>query len=138
MNKFTFFLAAISILAVGLIAAKLPQAAAAKSPFVGAWESTDIDGSHQQVNIGGNGSKFHVVYQDKAASLCGVDPDTGEILYRAQFQAKASAVGDVLTTELATFYCMASPPFVLFEGSLEFTYDSGTDTLTNWVVWTRK
>jgi hypothetical protein len=49
-----------------------PGGAASENPFIGAWESTDFDGSYQTLTIGGGGGGvYHVtVVDDKASFAC--------------------------------------------------------------------
>ncbi len=43
-----------------------------KNPFIGAWESTDFDGSHQRIAIGGGpANHHHLAYFDDDATACG-------------------------------------------------------------------
>jgi hypothetical protein len=64
-------------LVVGLMAAlsiglASDNSRAAKDPFVGAWWSTDVDGSYQRVSIGGGGTGiYHLAYLDDDATWCG-------------------------------------------------------------------
>ena len=115
-------------------------AAAAASPFVGAWESTDIDGSYQRLVIGGGpGDGHRVLLYDYGATVCGLDPATGEILYAAMARGSGQAQGDVLSGGWGV-WCLSRP--VTFYGDLAFelAYEATSDTLTDGtgVVWSRK
>jgi hypothetical protein len=128
--------------AVALVGLLLVSAVASAAPgaFVGAWESTDIDGSYQRLVIGGGpGASHRVLYYDNGATVCGLDPTTGEILYPALARGRGQASGDVLSGNWRV-WCLSHP--VTFYGDLgfEFTYHVGSDTLTDssGVVWNRK
>lgn len=115
-------------------------AAAARSPFVGAWESTDIDGSYQRLVIGGGpGDEHTLVYYDYGATVCGVDPTTGEILYPALVRGGGEATGDLLSGEWDV-WCLGRPPTFYGTFGFHLSYDAATDTLTDaaGVIWTRK
>ena len=100
--------------------------AAPKDPFVGAWESIDLDGSHQRLSIGGN-EPYHLAYFDDYASVCG--------------DGHATAIGtgtvdgyDLHADSLAR--CLKEHSTFGFESTL--TYDPATDTLFSMgVTWTR-
>ena len=112
---------------------------ASANPFVGAWESIDGDGSYQRLNIGGSGNHYNVFYEDTAASICGLDPETNEPLYAAQLRGDGTSSGNVLEALGLPLYCMAQPIFYVgFDVDLYFSYDSGSDTLDDGgIVWTR-
>ena len=129
--------AAVALTALLLVSA---VAFAAPGPFVGAWESTDVDGSYQRLAIGGGPGEGHrVLYYDYGATVCGLDPDTGGILYPALARGSGEAAGDVLSGEWAV-WCLSHPATFYASLGFEFTYDATTDTLTdgNGVVWSRK
>jgi hypothetical protein len=127
------------VVAMLLIALAVSPAGAKPDPFIGVWVSTDIDGSSQTLTIGGgSGGTRHVRYYDDGATVCGLDPDTGEFLSAASARGPLSVSGNTLSDNLDV-YCMATPP--TFNGTYLFTYtyDPATDTLTDWlgVVWFR-
>lgn len=140
MRKVTVLLTAI---AVALLAAS--PAAADVSPFVGHWEAVDLgDDSRMILNISAdrNGT-VSVFFKDFGATLCGVDPATDEPLYAGQAKSKGIIVGDVLSNYgrggrgvgNGAVWCMANPPFELFQAPNEptpfVTYDPATDTLSD-------
>jgi len=88
---------------------------------------------------GGLGNSHQVLYYDYGATVCGVDPTTGEILYPAMARGSGEAAGNVLSGDWSV-WCLSQP--VTFYASLgfELTYDAAHDTLTDGigVVWTRK
>lgn len=129
------------VTAVLLIAILIASPASAKSdPFIGVWMSIDIDGSSQTLNIGGGGGGTrHVRYYDDGATICGLDPDTGDFLSAASARGTLSASGSALSGYLDV-YCQTSPPTHAGNYLFTYTYDSSTDTLTDWlgVVWSRR
>jgi hypothetical protein len=71
-----------AILAVAAFAASSSESMAGvePSPFHGAWESRDLDGSYQRLMIGGPWPRwrpvpitYHIVYFDHGATVCGGD-----------------------------------------------------------------
>jgi hypothetical protein len=94
------------------------------------------------ISAGRNGT-VNVFFKDFGASACGTDPVTGEPLYAGQYKSKGVIEGNVLSTVArggpgvgnGAIWCMANPPFILFEPSEEpveaFTYDPETDTLSD-------
>ena len=115
-------------LALWLVAASLlalaPTVAAAGSAFAGTWVSIDTDGSTQTLAIG-RGATPAVTYQDIAASLCAGDgvPSTHFVA-----TGRGTVGGDSMWVEFRDGRCGrdAIGPF-----GLGFSYDSGSDTLTD-------
>jgi hypothetical protein len=123
-----------------LIALAVSPVGAKPDPFIGVWTSTDIDGSSQTLNIGGGGGGTrHVRYYDDGATVCGLDPDTGDFLFAASARGPLSASGNTLSGNL-DLYCMTTPPTFNGTYSFTYTYDPVSDTLTDWlgVVWSRR
>ena len=109
------------------------------NPFIGAWESTDIDGSYQRLAItGGPGGAHRVNYRDFGATVCGLDPDTGDFLYAASARGSGTVSGSDLTGTWSV-WCLSNPPTFFGDLAFQFTYDASTDTLTDGlgVVWSR-
>jgi len=132
-KRFVPFLAAVFslLMAVVLVAG----VAAAPDPLKGKWYSTDVDTSSQTLHVGGGpGSSYHVRYYDDGASVCGWNPVTGGPA--ASAQGSLTGAGLVLSGNLPV-YCLESPHYLWGTGAFEFTYDPGTDTLTDshGVVW---
>ncbi len=127
----------VAMVTAFVAAVAVPAGAAPPSPFTGAWTSIDIDGSSQRLTIGG-GPAPRVQLLDDGASVCGLD-ENGDPIWAARATGRAAVAGDVLTVDL-DLYCLARPTYFLdtFAG-LEYTYDAGTDTLTDGlgVVWSR-
>jgi len=116
---------ALALVAAVSLALASSGSAAPKDPFIGAWESIDIDGSYQRLSIGGNGP-YHLAYFDDYATACG--------------GGHATAIGsgtvdgyDLHAEQLVR--CLKQHSTFEFEST--FTYDPATDTLFSWVTWTR-
>jgi hypothetical protein len=130
----------LALLAAGsslmMAAVLVVAAAAAPDPFKGTWYSVDnADTSNQTLHVGGGpGSSYHVRYYDDGASVCGWNP--GSSGPAASAQGSLSASGYVLSGDLPV-YCLASPRYLWGTNTFVFTYDPGTDTLTDshGVVW---
>ena len=120
------------ILAIAIPAAAL--AAPATSPFTGSWVSTDVpDGSHQTLVVSA-GARPSVVYQDFYASGC----DSFSELPATHWTA--SGTGEVEDGTLwVSFHKSGCGRFAQGGYGDYYTYDSGTDTLTDsfGIVWTR-
>lgn len=128
-------LTAASLLLVSAVV--VSRAAATKDPFIGVWYSTDTDGSSQRLTIGGgSGGAYHVRYFDDGATVCGLDPVTGDFLYAASAMGSLSATDGMLAGDLPV-YCLTTPPTLHNVSHFQYAYDSTSDTLTDsWgVVW---
>jgi len=112
---------ALWLVAAGLLAVA-PAVAAAQPGFAGTWVSIDSDGSTQALAIG-RGSTAAVTYQDFYASSCAGSPSTHFV---------ATGRGTVDSTSLLVEFrhggCGRQKigPF-----ELSFSYDGGSDTLTD-------
>jgi len=138
MKKSHIFLVTALILVL-ISAVFVSSAAAKKDAFSGTWYSTDQDGSNQTLMItGGGGDLRHVKYYDDAATVCGVDPVSHEILYAARAKGSLEVSGNTLNGSLPV-YCLTIPPTFHDDVVFSFTYDPLTDTLTDGhtVVWYR-
>jgi hypothetical protein len=134
-------------LTVVIVLIAAPIQAGEKSPFVGHWEgineipaNPDLgDDSRMIINISeGPNGLVNVFFKDFGASACGTDPTTGEPLYAGQFKSLGVIEDNVLSTYgrggrgvgNGAVWCMANPPFVLFEPEGPFvTYDAAEDRL---------
>ena len=130
MRRIGCLVAAAALAAFAGVAA--PSAAtAAGSGFIGTWESTDTDGSHQVQTITGSpGGSLTLRYYDDSANVCGGPP--------ARFAGHGSAQDDTL---VVTGVLVCVPGGNIFGRiSLEVTYVPGADVLTDpsGVVWTRQ
>jgi hypothetical protein len=109
-------------------------AAADRSSFTGVWYSTDIDGSTQRLSVGGGrGDLVRISFMDFGAGICGESLE-----YPAWAMGNLTVSGNVLSGNLPVV-CNTLPPFTWGVAAFEYTYDAGTDTLTDWlgVVWHR-
>jgi len=130
-------LVAVSILIMSAVFAG--SVFAKPDPFIGMWTSTDIDGSTQTLVIGGGSTDtYRVRFFDDGATVCGLDPDTGDFLSGASATGSLNALGGTLSGPLP-LYCLESPPVLVGNFDFQYTYDSATETLTDWlgVVWHR-
>lgn len=117
-----------------LASVTVSTALAARNPFVGSWQSTDIDGSYQILTVGGGPGDSHFVrYYDFGASIC------QDMEYAASGSATLTESGDVLVGEMP-IYCQYTPPEFWGNAEFNFTYHAATDTLTDdiGVTWTRR
>lgn len=140
MNKTVRMVSLFTAVLILLLAAlSTSNVQAARNPFMGAWESTDIDGSYQTLNIGGGPrGMFRFRYHDRGATVCGVED--GVILYAGYAHGWfEESVSNVLTASF-DFTCLSRPVSTLGPFSVEYTYHPGTDTITDTtgVTWTRK
>ncbi len=130
-------------------------ATAVQPGMVGNWEAIDgipgnpehpewtADFSRMILNISGarNGA-VNVFFKDFGATSCDPDPESGELLYAGQLKARGVVDGNVLTVYFrggpgvgnGTIWCMAQPPFMLWEPNVgdetfSVTYDPVDDTL---------
>lgn len=106
--------------------------AANQSPFLGSWTSVDTDGSNQWLSINGGGSdNFSIyLYDESATTACGGAP--------ARVTGAGTAFDDDLVM-LGTLSCAPGGNVLRSRLTLDFHYDSTTDTLTDFsgVVWHR-
>jgi hypothetical protein len=122
-----------------LIAAALGLAiaapvAAVDDPFLGRWTAVDNDGSNMTLQIAGH---YQLVLYDDGASVCGVFDENGDPTVAAIVKGTGSATGEVLSVSF-TGRCLTGGG-ATFSNSYTFTYDPGTDTLTDGtaVIWYR-
>ncbi len=124
-----------------MLAATVSTAAALPNPFVGVWESTDTDGSYQILTIGGGpAGTHHARYYDFGATVCGLDPDTGDFLYAASAIGTLTEAGNDVHGSFQV-YCQTHPPEALpYLSQLAYTYQPATDMLIDiWgVIWSRR
>jgi hypothetical protein len=142
--------AVMLVLAVLIVLIAAPSQAGDKSPFVGHWEGINEvlefpglgDDSRMIINISeGRDGFVNVFFKDFGATACGTDPGTGEPLYAGQSKSLGVIEDDVLSTYgrggkgvgNGALWCMAKPPFVLFEAGEEptpfVTYEAAEDRL---------
>lgn len=130
------------VLAIAVIlisALTVTSVLAARDPFIGAWESTDLDGSYQTLTIGGGpDNTYQVRYYDFGASVCGLDPHTND-LYAASARGLLTGTDGSITGTISV-YCMTRPPTFWGDAYITYVYDASTDTIidTGNVVWSRR
>jgi len=127
----------ISLLIASALVLAVAAPALAVDSFVGHWTSTDTDGSNQTLDVWRTNGFYQLVVYDDGASTCGVFDENGDPTVAAIGKGTGTADGDDLTASFMLKCQMpASPPFM---ATVTFTYDSGTDTLTDnfGVVWYR-
>ena len=113
-------------------------ASAAPSPFMGFWRSVDIDGSNQTLLITpGPGSSYRLFLFDRGASVCGLDP-SGNPLYAATARGRGTVSGMTLAGSF-NVWCLSRPTTFWGSSGFVFTYNPGSDTLTDTVgvIWNR-
>ncbi len=133
MNRRIWIIVVIALLAIGTVSAFSYMKV--KDPFLGAWESTDVDGSHQYLWVLYNVEGAYLgLYYDDGASACveelclGGPPAVG-----VQSGHRVEEWG--LSTDGFTAYCLEEdgPRWLLgFSGWSEEaanTYDPATDEL---------
>jgi hypothetical protein len=139
MNKLSRFLTIL--VSVILMAAFLAApAGAARDPFRGVWTSTDIDGSSQRLVVaGGRVASYRIFYFDAGATVCGLDPDTGDILYAAVARGSLTLSGNAISGDLPVT-CLSRPRNNIGSYSFTYIYDPATHTLTDsiGVIWSRR
>ena len=130
----------LTIAVILISALTVTSVLAARDPFIGAWESPDIDGSYQTVTIGGGpDNTYHVRYYDFGATACGLDPETNDFLYAASARGVLTGSEGSLEGTLPV-YCMTHPPTFLINAYITYDYDASADTITDsgGVVWYRR
>lgn len=113
---------------------------AARYTLIGTWESTDLDGSYQTLTIGsGPDNTYHVRYYDFGASVCGLDPQTGDPLYAASASGLLTGSDRKIAGAIAV-YCMTRLPTFLTDFDITYKYNASTDTIidSGGVVWNRR
>jgi hypothetical protein len=114
----------IGLLMLAIALPTATAAAAVKSDFTGLWVSTDTDGSSQTLSVSA-GARPSVVYQDFYASGC--DQFAGPATHWV-----ASGFGSVEDDTLYVEFHKSGCGTFLQGGYVDaYTYDSGTDTLTD-------
>jgi hypothetical protein len=115
------------LLATGIMSNPLASNLATAKGFVGAWESTDRNGSHQTITITADSQ---VTYNEDRATTCGGRP----------FYATGTGItqGTQLTVDLTTF-CL-QPRESHGTATITFTYNASRDTLFDsfGIVWSRQ
>ena len=124
---------ATSVILASASAVLAPAAASAASgALTGTWASIDTDGSNQTLDITGSGRHaYSLVYVDESATTaCGGNP------------ARVTGPGFVDGSDLVmdgTLVCLPGGNVVRHRLAINFSYDTGADTLTDafGIVWHR-
>ncbi len=106
-------------------------ASAKQGALSGTWTSIDTDGSSQQLDIMGSGTRtYAMVLFDESATICGGSP--------AMVVGPGSVDGDGVQMS-ATVTCLPGGNPVRGRITLGFVYSPGTDSLTDetGVIWHR-
>jgi hypothetical protein len=119
------------------------SAAAASNAFTGAWDSIDVDGSYQQLFIGGGTSGLRVQYVDHGATLC---HDLGAPNGVATIRGTGTVSGSTLTVSFNEIRCSGGIVFATPGGGWTFGHDPdsgtlvvnfGSDSEPHWIIWGR-
>jgi hypothetical protein len=133
MNRRIWVLLIIAVLAIGTVSAVSYRKV--KDPFLGAWESTDVDGSHQYLWVLYNVEGAHLgFYYDDGASVCGDQQCVvGPPLVGVQSGRRVGDWG--LSEDSFTGYCLRDDVAEWWNGyssesvDATYTYDPDTDEL---------
>jgi len=109
-----------------------PEPSYTPAPFDGAWNSIDIDGSHQQMFIGsGNEGTYPINFTDHAANFCEGSPIIGKGIGQI-------GSDDVMHTEI-DLRCLGKLNKSVDDVDYWLTYDEANDTLKDvWgITWNR-
>jgi hypothetical protein len=106
------------------IAAAPVAAAAVGGPFTRTWSANDVDGSVLTLTFVGNGETRTVTYIDLRATTCGGD------VY--EFTGEGTIVGDEIHV-VGSGGCVGDEALPI-EGPWTYTYQAGSDTLTDGTV----
>lgn len=112
--------------ALVLMIASSSLSAASGSALTGAWDSIDVDGSYQQLVIGGASTSVHVQYVDHSASLC---LRLGARNGTATIRGTGTISGPTLSVTFDEIRCTGGIVFPTPGGGWVFEYDATTDTL---------
>jgi len=129
----------LTILVLLISALTATSVLAARDPFIGAWESTDLDGSYQTLTIGGGpDNTYHVRYYDFGASVCGLDPHTNDLYAASARGLLTGSDGSIAGT--ISVYCMTRPPTFWGDTYFAYYYDASNDTIvgSGGDVWNRR
>jgi hypothetical protein len=129
----------LTIVVLLISALTVTSVLAARDPLIGAWESTDFDGSYQTLTIGGGpDNTYHVRYYDFGATVCGLDPKTNN-LYAASARGLLTGSDGSITGTISV-YCMTHPPTFWGDAYITYDYDASNDTIidSGSVVWNRR
>ena len=125
------------VLALLLSALLATAAGAGRTPFLGGWEATDLDGSSMTLRMGGGSTTFRVSLRDDGATICNPD-DPFE--FGATARGTAFISGPNLAQGFWDVTCQTRPPTLVLErAAFSFTYLPGSDQLWDGsVLWDRR
>jgi hypothetical protein len=110
-------------------------------PFVGTWESVDLDDSSQTMEIRATGDDaYQITVHDNSAGVCSETPSTMTGAGRLQGAAELLIPSPVLTCDDGSEpEALSGPPLEERLRNLTFVHDPATDFLTDsfGVVWSR-
>lgn len=113
-----------------------------RSPFLGTWVSTDLDGSTQTMVVRASGDEaVEVVVHDDAASVCSGAPSTTTGTGRLEGATELVIPSPVLTCDDGSEpQALSGPPLEEQLRNLTFVHDPEADTLTDrfGLVWERE
>jgi hypothetical protein len=119
------------------------SAAATSSVLTGAWDSIDVDGSYQQLFIGGGKSGLSVHYVDHGATLC---HNLGAPNGVATIRGTGTVAGSTLSVSFDEIRCSGGIVFETPGGGWIFEHDPASGTLVvnfgsesepHWITWHR-
>ncbi|MGH2653172.1 MAG: hypothetical protein ACRDHV_02335 [Actinomycetota bacterium] len=134
MSRKTMIIAVVSALLLGLGA--WPAGAAPADPFLGVWESVDIDGSNQRLSFGGGGTTKQVNFRDDNATGGICESGGGWFMARGTGEVDGDTISGVWESE--NIRCQDRTN-VTDDVDFEFVHDPETDTLSDpsGVTWFR-
>lgn len=109
------------------VATGVPTAAAAPTPFTGAWQAIDVDGSQMFLTVSG-GHSPRVTFVDLFATSCVVV--RGAPAGPATILGTGAVVGFTLTSSFDQIRCTGGIVVSTSGGTHTFTYDSLSDTFS--------
>lgn len=112
-----------------------------RSPFLGTWLSTDMDGSNQTMTIGAEDVAVEIVVHDDSATVCSGAPSTMTGTGRLEGAGELLIPAPILTCDDGTEpQALSGPPVEEQLRNMTFVHDPATDALTDnlGVVWRRE
>lgn len=133
----------VLIASLVLILTMTTSAAAASNVFTGAWDSIDVDGSYQQLFIGGGAAGVRVHYVDHGATLCHALGAPNGV---ATIRGTGTVAGSKLTVSFDQIRCSGGIVFETPGGGWTFEHNADTEKLLVnfgdestpfWITWDR-
>lgn len=134
MYRKTIIIAAVSALLLGPGA--FPAVSVPSDPFLGVWESVDIDGSNQRLSFGGGGGTRRVIFRDDNATGGVCESGGGWFMARGTGKVDGDTISGVWESD--NIRCQDGTD-VTDDIDFEFVHDPATDTLSDpsGVTWSR-